>query len=82
MWKNTQLKGPPPFKKMNELIRTAVNPEGTGGGAVPLLRVKGWQCPRAWGGFIPFGLLEEARGEAGLGARLTLYDKGNGIERG
>lgn len=38
--------------------------------------------PRAEGGFIPLGLLEGERGEAGLGARLSLYDKGNGIERG
>lgn len=36
----------------------------------------------AEGGFIPLVFLERVRGEAGLGARLSLYDKGNGIERG
>ena len=44
-----------------------------------VLRVLG---PCAQGGFIPLGLVEGERGEAGLGARLSLYDKGNGIERG
>lgn len=43
---------------------------------------QGPAVPRAEGGFIPLGLLEGERGEAGLGARLSLYDKGNGIERG
>lgn len=47
---------------------------------LPLLHVEGWRCPCARGGFIPFGLLKGARGEAGLGP--ILYDKGNGIERG
>lgn len=73
-------KGSSPLK--NELIRTTVNRKGMGGGALPLLHVEGWWCPRARGGFILSSLLEGVRGEAGLGARLTLYDKGNGIERG
>lgn len=49
--------------------------EGTGAAAQP--------CPPR-GPAVPAaqGTLYTRRGEAGLGAWLTLYDKGNGIERG